>query len=94
MAIDIGGAFTIEGAKAGQALKIRGAQDAFVIDAIGRTFYPNQIGFLAGYSADPGWAAQPAGWSAAGAWQYLNTTVYNKGGGFANGRFTAPVAGA
>lgn len=91
MPIDIGGAFTIEGAAAGQALKIKGAQDAFVIDAVGRTFYPNQIGFLAGYSSDPGWWGQPAGWTT---WNYQNTVAYNKGGGYSAGRFTAPVAGS
>lgn len=91
MGIDIGGAFTIEGAKTGQALKIKGAADAFVIDDIGRTHHPNQIGFIAGYDQNPGWWGQPAGW---GTWNYQNAVTYNKGGGYANGRFTAPVAGA
>lgn len=91
MGIDIGGAFTIGGASGSQALKFAGASDAFVIDTTGRTHYPNQIGFVAGYNTDPGWWGQASGWTT---WNYQNATSYNKGGGYANGRFTAPVAGA
>ena len=91
MGIDIGGAFTISGVNGSQALKIAGSADAFVIDTTGRTFYPNQIGFMAGYSANPGWWDQPAGWTV---WNYMDKIIYNKGGGYANNRFTAPVAGA
>jgi hypothetical protein len=94
MGIDIGGAFTITGLVTGvQSFKIAGASDAFVIDPAGRTTYPNQICFLAGGygSTDPGWWAQPAGWTV---WNYMNNISYNVGGGYANSRFTAPVAGA
>ena len=91
MGINIGGAFTINGVSGTQALKIAGASDALVIDTTGRTTYPNQIGFISGYSTDPGWVAQALGWTAQ---KYQNATTYNKGGGFSAGRFTAPVAGS
>lgn len=91
--IDIGNAFTISGVSGSQALKFASTSaDAFTIDTTGRTYYPNQIGFIAGYNTDPGW------WGlASDTWSimsYLNTTVYNKGGGFSASRFTAPVAGS
>jgi hypothetical protein len=91
MGINLGGAFTIEGVSGAQALKIAGASNAFNIDTSGRTTYPNQIGFIAGVNTDSGWTAQ-----AGAAWtiqNFQNVTSYNKGGGFLNGRFTAPVAG-
>ena len=91
MGVDIGGAFTIAGVSGTQALKIAGASEAFRIDTTGRTYYPNQIGFQAGYASDPGWWAQPSGWTV---WNYQNHVPYNVGGGFSGGRFTAPVAGA
>ena len=94
MGIDIGGAFTIAGVSGAQALKIAGSADAFTIDMSGRTYYPNQIGFIAGYNTDPGWIMMTAN-----AWNiqnYHNVTTYNKGGGYitGNGRFTAPVTGS
>jgi hypothetical protein len=79
MGLDIGGTFTIGGPVAQQALSIYGAASAFEIDNAGRTYYKNQIGFIAGYNTDPGWIAQPAS-----TWYRqpnLNNTVYNKGGG-------------
>jgi len=92
MGIDIGGAFTINGVSGSQALKIAGASDAFVIDTAGRTYYPNQIGFIAGYNIDSGWWGFSADvWNAM---TYFNNTIYNKGGGYSAGRFTAPVAGS
>ena len=92
MGIDIGGAFTIAGQSGAQALKFAGAVDAFTIDSTGRTYYPNQIGFIAGLNSDPGWIMMTAN-----AWNlqnYHNVTTYNKGGGYSAGRFTAPVAGS
>jgi hypothetical protein len=89
MPIDIGGAFTISGASGSQALKIAGTADGLVIDTTGRSFTPNQPGFNAGLTTDPGWVAQPAD-----TWvyqNYFNNTTYNKG--YASNRFTAPVAG-
>jgi hypothetical protein len=93
MGIDIGGAFAIGGVSGTVALDISaGATDLLTIDTTGRTAYPNQIGFIAGLSGtDPGWVAQAAGWNIQNYW---NAVTYNKGGGFAAGRFTAPVAGS
>jgi hypothetical protein len=92
--VDIGGAFTLIGSGAAQSFDISaGATDALLIDPLGRTLNPNQIGFNAGFSGtDPGWVALPAA-----AWTrmtYFNNSTYNKGGGYAASRFTAPVAGA
>jgi hypothetical protein len=90
--IDLGNAFTINGVNGTQALKIAGSSDILTIDTTGRTYYPTQIGFIAGISTDPGWIALTGG-----AWNrmtHFNTTVYNQGGGYASSRFTAPVAGA
>src|SRR5262245_38699126 len=91
MGIDIGGAFTLAGPSGGTALDL--GNGALVIDTTGRTFYPNQIGFMAGLSgADPGWIAQGnAVWNPQ---TYFNNVTYNKGGGYSAGRFTAPVAGS
>jgi hypothetical protein len=91
MGVDLGGAFTIAGVAGAQALKFAGASEAFRIDTTGRTTYPNQIGFIAGYNIDPGWLAQPAGWLAI---NHFNNTTYNKGSGYSASRFTAPVAGS
>ena len=92
MGINIGGAFTVEGISGTQAFKLAGASTGFLIDTTGRTFYPNQIGFIAGISYDPGWVAQAgAAWTTQ---NYQDTTTYNKGGGFLAGRFTAPVSGS
>lgn len=92
MGINIGGAFNITGWDGTQSLKITGAVDGLVIDGTGRTTYPNQIGFTAGFSGtDPGWVAMPdAVWTRQ---SYFNNTSYNKGGGYASSRFTAPVTG-
>lgn len=91
MGINIGG-FTIDGFTGSQAMKIAGASPAYTVDTTGRTYYPNQIGFIAGYNVDPGWIAWPtATWTKQ---TYFNNTVYNKGGGYSAGRFTVPVAGA
>jgi len=92
MGIDLGGAFTIAGVSGAQALKFAGSADALTIDTTGRTYYPNQIGFIAGINTDPGWVAQTsAAWNRQ---NWMNNTSYNKGGGYAAGRFTAPVAGS
>jgi hypothetical protein len=92
MGIDVGGAFTIAGVSGTQALKIAGSSDAFVIDTTGRTYYPNQIGFIAGISTDPNWIAMTgAAWNPC---TYFDVTTYNKGGGYSAGRFTAPIAGS
>jgi hypothetical protein len=92
MGIDIGG-FAIAGNNdTSQIFKISaGAVDIFKIDYGGRTTYPKQIGFIAGLATDSGWVAQPAGWTAM---KYFSGTVYNEGGGYSAGRFTAPVAGS
>jgi hypothetical protein len=92
MAIDIGGTFTLAGASGAQALKFAGNVDNLKIDTAARTTYPNQIGFIAGLNADPGWVALTAA-----AWNiqnYFNNTSYNTGGGYSASRFTAPVAGS
>jgi hypothetical protein len=92
MGIDIGGVFTIAGVSGLQALKFAGAADALMIDTTGRTYYPNQIGFIAGYNGTGDWFAMTsATWNLQ---NYFNNTTYNKGGGFSASRFTAPVAGS
>jgi hypothetical protein len=96
MGIDLGSAFTIGGVSGVQAdspaLKIAGTSDAFVIDLTGRTFYPNQIGFIAGFNIDNGWTAlAPDAWNLQ---NFFNNVTYNKGGGYNAGRFTAPVSGS
>jgi hypothetical protein len=92
MGIDLGGVFTIAGVSGTQALKFAGASDVLTIDTTGRTYYPNQIGFITGLNIDVGWTAQTGG-----VWTVQNTfnnTTYNKGFGYAGGRFTAPVTGS
>jgi hypothetical protein len=80
-------------APAAQFLRFKtGSQDAFVIDNNFRTYYPNQVGFMAGKSTDIGWVAI----APANAWSpqtWYDNVIYNKGGGFLSSRFTAPVAG-
>ena len=90
MPIDIGGVFNLNANAA--ALKIDGAVNILNIDTTGRTTYPNQIGFIAGISTDPGWVEH--GGSAWAPQTHFNVTTYNKGGGWSNPRFTAPVAGS
>lgn len=92
MGIDVGGAFTIAGTSGSQALNIAGTANVFNIDTVGRTTYPDQIGFIVGMNSDVGWVAQAAGWS--GPQAYFNYVYYNKGGGYSGGRFTAPVTGS
>lgn len=90
MGIDVGGAFTISGTSGSQAFKIAGASDALTIDTTGRSFLPNQPGFLAGIATDPGWIAMANdGWTYQ---NWFNQTTYAKQG-YASSRFTAPVAG-
>jgi hypothetical protein len=94
MGVDLGGAFTIAGVSGAQAFKMAGAADAFNIDTTARTYYPNQIGFIAGDNTGTDWVAlTPNVWNLQ---NYHNATSYNKGNGYnpGNGRFTAPVAGA
>lgn len=90
MGIDIGGAFTVTGVTGTTAFDISaGATDALLIDTTGRSFTPNQPGFNAGLTTDPGWVANPAD-----AWvyqNYFNNSTYSKG--YASSRFTAPVTG-
>jgi hypothetical protein len=91
MGIDVGG-FTIAGVSGTQALKFAGSSDAFTIDTTGRTYYPNQVGFIAGFNVDNGWTAQTgAAWTAQ---KYFNGVSLNKGSGYLAGRFTAPATGA
>lgn len=90
MGVDIGGAFTITGLNASQILKVAGTSDALLIDTTGRTLYPNQVGFIAGYPIDNGWTAFATGWNIQ---NFQNTVTYNKGSAFSAGRFTAPVSG-
>jgi hypothetical protein len=91
MGIDLGGAFTIEGAGGAKLLKFAGSANAFNIDSNGRTTYPNQIGFSAGHPTDVGWTAMAENWQLL---NFFTSVGYNKGGGYSAGRFTAPVAGS
>lgn len=91
MPIDINGAFTISGTGGGRVFKITGNQDVLTIDSQGRTFYPGQVGFIAGCNIDNGWTAL-----AGAAWTRMtmyNNVSLNVGGGYSASRFTAPVVG-
>ncbi len=93
MPIDLGGNFVVS-ANTTSLMNIASTSTnpAFRVDSAGSTLTPKQIGFMAGWSSDPGW--QWLTHSTYATFQF-NATNYNVGSCFntANGRFTAPVNG-
>lgn len=94
MPIDIAGSFALNGYDGSNAFSIlAGSTQCTNIDTTGKMFLPNQIGFIAGKTSDPGWVNIDSSWTSLSS--MLDSTVYNVGGGYntSTGRFTAPVAG-